>query len=150
MPGRHRGCSHHPGLKAVEPLTWLQWGGGEAVSRKKKIGWYQQKLHMRKASMRRRARGLITQPGCELWFKVVKQTAVGSGWRERGVNGLSYRAFSPGGPVWQGVSPALCSAPPEPPLLHLDWGLGCGGGWAGSSGSKRPQLLDLVTLKAAT
>lgn len=54
---------------------------------------------------------LITYRGCELWFKVVKQTAVVSGWRERGVNGLCYRAFSPGGPVWQGVVTTLGCAP---------------------------------------
>lgn len=95
------------------------------------------------------SKGLITYRGCELWFKVVKQTAVGSGRRERGVNGLCYRAFSPGGPVWQGVSTASWLCPP-PPLVATPKLVGVGGGWAGSSRSKRLQLLDLVTLKAAT
>lgn len=37
-------------------------------------------------------------------------------------------------------------------MLNLDWRVeeGVGGDWAGSSRSKRLQLLDLVTLKAAT
>lgn len=65
--------------------------------------------------MRRRAPGLITQPGCELWFKVVKQTAVGSGWRERRVNGLSYRAFSPEGSCVAGCIPGPWLWAPTPP-----------------------------------
>lgn len=62
--------------------------------------------------------GLITHRGCELRFKAVKQTAVGSGWRERRVNWLCYCAFSPGGLVWPGVSTANGSMPFPHPLCY--------------------------------
>lgn len=122
MPSRHLGLSPPSTIKGCWAFDFATMG-----ERGRKNMLVSTEAPYVKCFDEKESEGLITHRGCELWFKVVKQTAVGSGWQERRVNGLCYRAFSPGGVQCGRVYPQPVAPHPSPPLFATPRLVGGGG-----------------------